>query len=183
MEASEVFDQYEQELFTSVVATAEKEGKPVSLLVVPATNVFDAIVVTAQRLGSSRIVCGLSNKLTADEQGKLAGDAWERLPEPRPRLELEIESPNGDSLTYSLGSHTPRLRPQDLELLHKIWLEITSNPEYRGVHHYQVVALALRELERELKSGNRHQVLELLENELIYEEESERWGQHRSDKT
>jgi len=26
MEASEVFDQYEQELFTSVVATAKKEG-------------------------------------------------------------------------------------------------------------------------------------------------------------
>src|SRR5207245_3219372 len=66
MEASEVFDQYEQELFTSVVAVAEKEGKPVSLLVVPATNVFDAIVVTGQRLRSSRIVCGLSNKLTAD---------------------------------------------------------------------------------------------------------------------
>src|SRR5579872_4122984 len=50
MEATEVFDQYEQELFTSVVAVAEKEGKPVSLLVVPATNVFQAIVVTAQRL-------------------------------------------------------------------------------------------------------------------------------------
>ena len=183
MEASEVFDQYEQELFTSVVATAEKEGKPVSLLVVPATNVFDAIVVTAQRLGSSRIVCGLSNKLTADEQGKLTGDAWERLPEPRPRQELEVALPDGGSLTYSLGPHTPRLRPRDLELLHKIWLDITSNPEYRGVHHYHVVALALRELERELKSGNRHQVLELLENELIYEAESDRWGPYRRDKT
>jgi amino acid transporter len=182
MEASEVFDQYEQELFTAVVATAEKEGRPVSLLVVPATNVFDAIVVTAQRLGSSRIVCGLSNKLTADEQAKLTGDAWERLPEPRPRLELEVAFPDGDSSTYSLGPHTPRLRPQDLELLHKIWLEITAHPEYRGLHHYHVVALALRELERELKSGN-HEVLELLQNELIYEAESERWRQHRSDKT
>jgi hypothetical protein len=183
MDANEVFDQYEQELFTSVVATAEKEGKPVSLLVVPATNVFDAIVVTAQRLGSSRIVCGLSNKLTADEQGKLTGDAWERLPEPRPRLELEIASPDGASLTYSLGPHTPRLRPEDLELLHKIWLEITANPEYRGLHHYHVVALALRELQRELKSGNRDQILELLQNELIYESESGRWRQHRNDKT
>jgi hypothetical protein len=183
MEASEVFDQYEQELFTSVVATAEKEGKPVSLLVVPATNVFDAIVGTAQRLASSRIVCGLSNKLTADEQARLTGDAWERLPEPRPRLELEIALPDGDSLTYSLGPHTPRLRPQDLELLHKIWLEITANPEYRGLHHYHVVALALRELERELKSGNRDQVLELLQNELIYEVESDHWRQHRSDRT
>jgi hypothetical protein len=182
MEASEVFDQYEQELFTAVVATAEKEGRPVSLLVVPATNVFDAIVVTAQRLGSSRIVCGLSNKLTADEQAKLTGDAWERLPEPRPRLELEVAFPDGDASTYSLGPHTPRLRPQDLELLHKIWLEITAHPEYRGLHHYHVVALALRELERELKIGN-HEVLELLQNELIYEAESERWRQHRSDKT
>src|SRR6201993_980594 len=182
MEASEVFDQYEQELFTSVVATAEKEGKPVSLLVVPATNVFDAIVVTAQRLGSSRIVCGLSNKLTADEQGKLTGDAWERLPEPRPRQELEVALPDGDSLTYSLGPHAPRLRPEDLELLHKIWLDITSNPAYRGLHHYHVVALALRELERELRSSNCDQVLEQLQNELIYESESERWRHHRGEK-
>jgi hypothetical protein len=183
MEASEVFDQYEQQLFTSVVATAEKEGKSVSLLVVPATNVFDAIVGTAHRLGSSKIVCGLSNKLSADDQGKLTGDAWEHLPEPRPRLELQIALPDGDSLTYSLGPHTPRLRPEDLELLHKIWLEITANPAYRGLHHYHVVSFALRELHRELKSGNRDQVLELLQNELIYESESERWRQHRSDKT
>jgi len=56
MDANEVFDHYEQELFTSVVAAAEKEGKPVSLLVVPATDVFDAIVVTAQRLDAVRII-------------------------------------------------------------------------------------------------------------------------------
>ncbi|HET7442701.1 MAG TPA: APC family permease [Terriglobales bacterium] len=175
MEATEVFDQNEQELFTAAVAAAEKEGKPVSLLVVPATNVFDAIVVTAQRLGSSRIVCGLSNKLTADEQAKLTGDAWERLPEPRPRLELEVVFPDGRANIYSLGPHTPRLRPEDLELLHKLWLEITSNPEFRGLHHYHVVSLALRELERELKSGNRAQLLEQLQNELIYQVEAERW--------
>src|SRR5439155_17969831 len=147
MDASQVFDHYEQELFTGVVSVAEKEGKPVSLLVVPGTDVFDAIVVTAQRLNSSRIVCGLSNKLTADEQAKLTGDAWERLPEPHPRLELEVIFPDGRSSTYSLGPHTPRLRQQDLELLHNVWRELTSNPEYSGLHHYHVVALALRELE------------------------------------
>src|SRR6266852_6388411 len=89
-EASQVFDHYEQELFTAAVAVAEKEGNPIHLLVVPATDVFEAIMITAQRLGSSRIVCGLSNKLSADEQAKLTGDAWERLPEPRPRLILEV---------------------------------------------------------------------------------------------
>src|SRR6202035_1769325 len=80
-EASQVFDHYEQELFTAAVAVAEKEGKPISLLVVPATDVFEAIILTAQRLDSTRVICGLSNKLTADEQAKLTGDAWERLPE------------------------------------------------------------------------------------------------------
>ena len=179
MEATDVFDHYEQELFTAVVAAAEKEGKRVSLLVVPTTNVFDGILVTAQRLDSSKIVCGLSNKLTADEQAKLAGDAWERLPEPHPRLELDVVFPDGESSTYSLGPHTPRLRPQDLELLHSIWLELTSNPEYRGLHHYHVVALALRELQRELRSANRDQVLELIHNEIIYEAESKRWSDDR----
>jgi len=160
IEANQVFDHYEQELFTAAVAVAEKEGKPVSLLVVPATDIFDSIVVTAQRLDSSRIVCGLSNKLTTDEQAKLTGDAWERLPEPRPRLALEIHSPTGSVHEYPLGPHAPRMRPQDLELMHKVWLDITSDPRYAGAHHYHVVALALEELERELK--NDHQRAELL---------------------
>ncbi|MGA8646954.1 MAG: APC family permease, partial [Candidatus Sulfotelmatobacter sp.] len=122
MEASQVFDHYEQELFTAAVAVAEKEGKPISLLVVPATDVFEAIMVTAQRLDSARVVCGLSNKLTADEQAKLTGDAWERMPEPRPRLCLEVAAPDGTVREYTIGPHTPRLRPQDVELMHKLWL-------------------------------------------------------------
>ena len=166
METSEVFDHYEQELFTSVVAVAEKEGKPVSLLVVPATDIFEAIVVTAQRLSSSRIVCGLSNKLTADEQAKLTGDAWERLPEPRPRLVLEVHSPDGSIREYPLGPHTPRMRPQDLELMHKVWLDVTADPKFAGAHHYHVVALALQELEKELSSEKRAEVLGKLMDEL-----------------
>ena len=165
-EASEIFDQYEQELFTSVVSVAEKEGKPVSLLVVPATDVFEAIVMTAQRLDSSRIVCGLSNKLSADEQAKLTGDAWERLPEPRPRLTLEVYGPDGSVREYTLGPHTPRLRPQDLELLHRVWLRITSDPQYAGAHHYHIISLALQELQRELESGQHQELLEKLMREI-----------------
>jgi amino acid transporter len=165
-EASQVFDHYEQELFTAAVAAAEKEGKPISLLVVPATNVFDSIVVTAQRLESSRIVCGLSNKLSPDEQAKLTGDAWERLPEPKPRLVMEVRLPNGVSREYYLGPHTPRLRNQDLDLLHHLWLEITSDARFAGAHHYHVIAVALQELEQELNSGKRSEVLDKLWLEL-----------------
>jgi len=166
LETGQVFDHYEQELFTAAVAAAEKEGKPISLLVVPATNVFDSIVVTAERLESSRIVCGLSNKLTPDEQAKLTGDAWERLPEPKPRLVMEVRLPNGLAREYYLGPHTPRLREQDLDLLHRLWLEITSDPAFAGAHHYHVVAVALEELEKELRGEKRSEILDRLRREL-----------------
>jgi amino acid transporter len=166
MEASQVFDHYEQELFTAAVAVAEKEGKPISLLVVPATDVFDAIMVTAQRLDSARVICGLSNKLTADEQAKLTGDAWERMPEPRPRLCLEVCAPDGAVREYTIGPHTPRMRPQDVELMHKLWLDITTDPKYAGAHHYHIVALALEELQRELSTEQRAQLLQKLQEEM-----------------
>ncbi len=165
-DATQVFDHYEQELFTAAVAVAEKEGKPISLLVVPATDVFEAIMVTSQRLDSSRVICGLSNKLTADEQAKLTGDAWERLPEPRPRLTLEVCAPDGTIREYSLGPHTPRMRPQDVELMHKLWLDITADPKYAGAHHYHIVALALEELQRELTTEQRAQLLQKLHDEM-----------------
>jgi amino acid transporter len=166
LEASQVFDHYEQELFTAAVAVAEKEGKPIHLLVVPATDVFEAIMVTAQRLDSSRVVCGLSNKLTADEQAKLTGDAWERLPEPRPRLIMEVCAPDGTIREYALGPHTPRMRPQDVELMHRLWLNITADPKFAGAHHYHVMALALEELQRELSTEQRGQLLQKLHDEM-----------------
>ncbi len=166
MDTQDVFDHYEQDLFTSVVAVAEKEGKPVSLLVVPATDVFEAIMLTAQRLDASRIVCGSSNKLSTDEQAKLTGDVWERLPEPRPRLTLEIYAPDGSIREYQLGPHTPRLRAEDLELLHRIWLEITRDPKMAGTHHYHIVSLALEELQKELRSEERTELLDKLMREV-----------------
>src|SRR5262249_795961 len=165
-DATQVFDHYEQELFTAAVSVAEKEGKPIHLLVVPATDVFEAIMVTAQRLDSSRVICGLSNKLTADEQAKLTGDAWERLQEPRPRLTLEVCAPDGTIREYFLGPHTPRMRTQDVALMHKLWLDLTKAPKFGGGHHYHIVALALEELQRELSTEQRAQLLQKLHEEM-----------------
>jgi hypothetical protein len=112
LDSADIFEQYEQELFTAVVNLAEKEGKHVSLLVAPTNDVFESIVVTGQRLGSSAIVCGLSNKLTPEEQGKLTGDAWERLAEPRPRMRMFVVAQDGRKWEYILGPHAPRFRPK-----------------------------------------------------------------------
>jgi phosphatidylethanolamine-binding protein (PEBP) family uncharacterized protein len=129
-------------------------------------------MVTAQRLASSRIVCGRSNKLTADEQGKLTGDAWERLPEPRPRLTLVVYEPDGTTHEYLLGPHAPRMRPEDVNLMHKVWLDITRDPRFAGAHHYHVVALALEQLQHELKGGTREELLDKLEKEIHASEDT-----------
>jgi hypothetical protein len=167
METLEVFDKYEQELFTAVVSVAEKEGKHVSLVVVPTNDVFEAIVATAQRLNSSVVVCGQSNQLTADEQGKLAGDAWERLPEPRPRLTLVVVGQNGERHEYQLGPHRPRVRKEDVDLLHSLWREATIDPKFRELHHYHVLNVALQEMERRMHNGaEREEVMDDLQKEM-----------------
>jgi hypothetical protein len=166
LDSGDLFEEYEQHLFTKVVELAEKQGKHVSLMVVPTADVFDGIVQTAARLESTRIVCGLSNKLTSDEQGKLTGDAWERLPEPRPNMVLEVHNPDHSSEEYFLGPHTPRLRDQDLKLLHRIWLEVSAEPELATLHHYNIVGVALGRFEERLHGPQREEMLALLKNEL-----------------
>jgi amino acid transporter len=156
VDPADVFRKYEQELFTTVVNVAEKLGKHVSLMVVPTNDIFESIVVTAQRLHSSVVVCGKSNKLTADEQGKLTGDAWERLPEPRPRLRLVVYEPGGGNKhVYMLGPHTPRMRQEDVDLLHGLWKEVTADPKYRELHHYHVLNVALQEMAARMHDGER----------------------------
>jgi hypothetical protein len=166
MDSSEIFEEYEQQLFTAVVNEAEKEGRHVSLLVAPTNDVFESIVATGQRLNSSVIVCGLSNKLSPEEQGMMTGDAWERLPDPKPRMKLIVAAPDGRKWDFELGPHTPQLRPQDIKLMHDIWLQVTRDPKYANLHHYHVVSVALRELQDRLNSPESVQALQDLREEI-----------------
>src|SRR5882672_673342 len=113
----QLFSEAETEVFSKVVSLAEKAGKHVELLAVPGADPYDALVQTAARLCASRIVMGLSPKLTPAEQGAQVGHYWERLPEPRPAISLEIVLDNQqDVVFYNLGPHPPRLWPEDVEL-------------------------------------------------------------------
>ncbi len=112
-------------------------------------------------------MCGLSNKLSADEQGKLTGDAWERLPEPRPRLRLVVVEPSGNKHEYMLGPHTPGMRQEDVDLLHSLWKEVTSDPRYRELHHYHVLNVALQEMAERMHNGAyRDEVMKEIQDEM-----------------
>ncbi|HTQ54868.1 MAG TPA: APC family permease [Bryobacteraceae bacterium] len=160
LDIRQIFSVDETEVFTKVVNLAEKAGKHVELMVVPGGNPYAAIIQAAQRLQSSRIVMGLSPKLSPAEQGATVGREWENLPEPRPSLSLEIVVPGDEeSIFFNLGPHPPRLWPQDLDLLHRLWLELSSKGPGAKLHHRDVVGVALRRLEQELQSSRADDVV------------------------
>lgn len=165
----QLFTEYEKELFSHVVELAEKEGKPVELLVVPAVNPFDAMVQTASNLKVSKLVTGVSAKMASEELARQIGQAWERLPEPRHPFSLEVIAPGRPSAFVNLGPHPPRLWPEDVERAHDLWLNLTEEFGSR-LHHRDVVGVALRRLERDLQSDGRKLVLDDLEKELRHEE-------------
>jgi len=165
LEQSELFSDYEQLLFTRVVAVAERQGRPVKLLVVPAANVFDAIAQTAVRLSSSQIVLGDSAKFSAADQAKQLGEAWERVPgSAQLRTRLLAYKLSGEIQNYQLGAHAPTLSLDDLELIHKLWLDAVGSVGLE-VHHRDVVRTALEELGEELRSGKRAQVLQRIKRQ------------------
>src|SRR5581483_1159491 len=121
----QIFSDYEKELFSHVVEMAEKEGKPVELLVVHAVNPFDAMVQSAAKLQVSRLVTGVSARMPSEELARLIGLARESLPEPRHPFSLEIIRPDRPSMYVNLGPHPPRLWPEDVDRLHDIWLKLS----------------------------------------------------------
>ncbi len=157
---SEIFSDYEQLLFTKVVAIAERQGRPVKLLVVPSSNVFDAVAQTAVRLSSSQIVLGDSAKFSAADQARLLGQSWERVENSdKLRTQLITYKLSGETQTYVLGPHAPTLTPDDLDLIHRLWLEAASEIGV-NVHHRDVVRVALERLGRDLEGGSRRDALD-----------------------
>jgi hypothetical protein len=156
-----LFTTYEQLLFSRVTALAEKAGKHVSLLVVPASNVFDAIAQTAAHLDSADIWAGRSGVMTPEEQAKHLGEAWERLPnKPSREVCFHVVEPDGRVDEFHLGAHAPKLSGEEINLIHRLWLDVTREGEWEGVHHRDIVAVALARLEEDLHGRARRRVME-----------------------
>jgi len=168
LQDDQLFGVYEQELFSRVVAVAEREGKPVELLVVPASDPFLAMVQAAATLKASRLVTGISARMAGDELARRIGLAWEQLPEPRHPFSLEIIAPDRKPTYVNLGPHPPRLWPEDVDRLHDIWLHLTEKEGLGSkLHHRDVVGVALRLLEKELATPEeKAEVLALIKDEM-----------------
>jgi hypothetical protein len=161
LEPDQVFAEQENLVFSRVVGLAEKAGKHVELLTVPGTDPWVAVVQTAAVLKSARVVMGLSPNLTPAEQGRRVGVAWEELPQPRPSLSLEVVMPDpNQSMYFNLGPHPPRLWPEDVDLTHRLWLELIDKGAGDELRHRDVVRVALSRLKRELETRDSEDVLQ-----------------------
>lgn len=113
------------------------------------------MVQTAANLKASRLVTGVSLRMSSDELARRIGLAWEKLPEPRHPFSLEIIRPDRPSAFVNLGPHPPRLWPEDVDRLHGLWLRLSGDDNLGSkLHHRDVLGLALRRLERELDDGD-----------------------------
>jgi len=145
----QIFSDYEQTLFTKTVSIAESYGKKISLLVMPARDVFSAIVQTANALETSAVISGLSSKMTGEEQAFRLGQAWEPMPEPKRQFVFQVVRPDNTVETYRIGPHTPTMKTEDVHLVHKLWLDVKKYHGTDDIHHSDIVTLALTRLARD----------------------------------
>jgi hypothetical protein len=130
--------------------------------VAAANDLWEGVLRTAANLSSSAIVAGSSSKHSIAEQAHDIGLAWERMPEPRPRVTLELFTPSGQEQVFYLGPHAPRMTPKEIDLLHRIWLQLGERLPGKEIHHHDIVHFALTEVERELGNGESDDVLKRL---------------------
>jgi hypothetical protein len=106
--------------------------------------------------------------MDSEELARRIGKAWEHLQEPRHAFSLEIITPDRPSMFVNLGPHPPRLWPEDVELVHDMWLEISDQYAGSKVHHRDIVGVALRRMQEQLQSRERdgvvHDILEEIEH-------------------
>jgi hypothetical protein len=74
------------------------------------------------------------------------GQAWESLPEPRRQFNFYVIGPSGDTKAFYIGPHAPALTPEDVELVHRLWLNMRRDPTAAGLHHSDIITYALTRL-------------------------------------
>src|SRR4051812_31453502 len=157
----QLFTRYEQLLFSRVTAVAERAGKHVNLLVVPGTNVFDAIAQTAAHLDSADIWAGRSSVMAPAEQARSIGEAWERLQrKPNRQVHFHVVDPSGGGEEFVLGAHVPTLAGGDVDLIHSLWLDATKESGVESLHHQEIVTVALAKLSDDMNGPGRAAVLD-----------------------
>ena len=106
---------------------------------------------------------GESSTLSAEDQTRMLGEAWERADKPESvDVRLVIYHRSGRNDTYHLGAHPPSLTSGDLDLIHRLWLDAVKTVGPQA--HHDVVRAALIQMEQQLTGPERDQALATIRN-------------------
>jgi hypothetical protein len=140
------FSDHEQMIFTKAISVAESFGKKVSLLLIPAGDVFAALAQCANSLEIDSVISGISSTMTAEDQAFYLGQAWEALPQPKRQFNFYVVSPSGEAKVFYIGPHAPKLSPDDVQLVHRLWVNMRRDPSMQDLHHSDIITYALTHL-------------------------------------
>jgi amino acid transporter len=144
--ADQSFSEHEQMIFTKAISVAESFGKKVSLLLIPAGDIFAALAQSANSLEVDSVVSRVSSSMAAGDQAFHLGQAWEALPEPKRQFNFYVVDPNGEAKVYYIGPHAPKLSPDDVQLVHRLWVNMRRDPSMQELHHSDIITYALTHL-------------------------------------
>ena len=84
--------------------------------------------------------------MTAEDQAFHLGQAWEALPEPKRQFNFYVVGQNGEAKVFYIGPHAPTLGPDDVQLVHRLWLNMRRDPSVQDLHHSDIITYALTRL-------------------------------------
>src|SRR5262249_13724342 len=91
--------------------------------------------------------------------------AWDRLPGSKRRhVTFEIIESSGEAHRYYLGIHVPKLKQEDLSLIHRLWISVVGKNGDDSIHHRDIVVAALHLLEKELRGTKRNEVIKQIKD-------------------
>jgi hypothetical protein len=84
--------------------------------------------------------------MTAEDQAFHMGQAWEALPEPKRQFNFYVIDPGASVKIFYIGPHAPNLSPDDVQLVHRLWLNMRRDPSMPDLHHSDIITYALTRL-------------------------------------
>ena len=110
---------------------------------IPAGDVFAALAQGASSLEVDSVVSGVSSSISAEEQAFHLGLAWEALPQPKRQFNFYVVDSTGEAKVFYIGPHAPKLSPDDVQLVHRLWVNMRRDPSVQDLHHSDIITYAL----------------------------------------
>ena len=104
--------------------------------------------------------------MTPERQAMQLGEAWDRTPHDLAlTTRFVVLCKDKQVKRFSLGAHTPELSADDIDRIHRLWVDAVKAVG-SDIHHRDIVTAALAALEYDLGSARRQEAIERLRSHI-----------------